>query len=350
MSKSDKQPLFLKYRNWIFGTAFIMVALVVGIVVIPTYTEHYNQIPTCPPNLKETDALPPICIPANTPIHKLTMKDCVLGVDILHNTCLHVCSAIRQPNDAGCIIQNSSTSTTPLVPFETQTAINMQSKSSNSLAPIIYKKSFGLNSGPNGYSYFYDFDIDTHNQTVTIQSIDFIINNTDMTLYNQVDSSIKIPTMQDKYETISLANTGLIVDASSLTYFYNYKNMMEIEPQIQTGEFKLSLLTHSAFNVNIAVNIKIHYLSEDDTTHTVQSDWESVVNPLPIIYCTPETCGTPQSYNQVLNKLDDISKELNVTNSLLLKTLEQCAKDKDCTVSINKTSANHVTCIGNGCP
>jgi hypothetical protein len=187
--------------------------------------------------------------------------------------------------------------------------------------------STGMTIVPDGYLYFYDFDMDTHNQTITLQSVNFVMNNTDQMLYQISGSTVGV---EGNYDTIPLSSLAFYIDASTQQWSYGYKTPVIFTPELKdpTGKFTLSLFTPFKFYTNVGVSVQVTYLSNDGKTHIVKSTWNNIEN-IPdfngIIYCTNQTCPPDQPYccltkqenQQMMDKLNLLIKLQNETNHLL---------------------------------
>lgn len=148
----------------------------------------------------------------------------------------------------------------------------------NQQQPTIYPAlTSGISSVPNGYLYFYDFDMDTHNQTIAIDSVDFLLNNTDTTSYDIGGSTVGI---QGKYEVIPLALLTWSLGDSTQTWSYNYTNndqtQMAFIPDSkdQTAKFTLAMLTPlKVLPYDLGVSIRVHYLTTDGQKGIATSKW-----------------------------------------------------------------------------
>jgi hypothetical protein len=139
--------------------------------------------------------------------------------------------------------------------------------------------SSGMMYAPDGLIYHYDFEMSTHNQTVTIQQVDFIINDTDTTLYSIDKTMVGV---EGNYDVIPLKNLGESMDAYDVTWFYNYQALegkpMVFKPDAKTPNaiFGFYLFTPFKIYQNLGMSVRVHYLSPDGKTNTVTSVWQNI--------------------------------------------------------------------------
>lgn len=168
-----------------------------------------------------------------------------------------------------------------------------------------------ISTEPDGYLYFYDFDMDTHNQTITIQSVDFVINDTDLTLYNQGVSGVGVEGQND---IVPLTSLTLYMDESKVRFIYHYDKPMIFKPDSSNpkAKFTLNLFTPIKFDRNVGMSIRVYYLSNNGQQNFATSDVYEI-----------------HEFNPIQDQNQKILDELNVIkmqNAVLI--LEQAKANK----------------------
>lgn len=150
----------------------------------------------------------------------------------------------------------------------------------------------GIASVGDGYLYFYDFDMDTHNQTIAIQSVDFITNSQYTTLYDIGRSTVGV---QGEFDLIPIANLTSYLENDKIVWSYNYSNPVIFTPNSKdsTAKFTLDLLTPDKLQQNLAVSLRVYYITNDTKLGgVVSSKWFDDNNQTQTLSTSDLTQGT----------------------------------------------------------